>query len=1234
MKSKAIFHRQLALALVLLLFGLLWGCRGPAPTPERGHDPWVFRSVLDLQPRMVTLALRDSFWVAYDAQRAALYKVWRDGVEFDGPVYTTAHGPQPVSLGDAYLVSPHREPWRVLRDGAEIRPRVQYRGHRFRAGQATLRYELHLDDGTRIVVTERPEYVEEAGGRHGLQRSFTTEGVPGGAQVVLHVHLNSLSDAGSYETDGRFEAGSPSEMVGAGAQVAMVEGRLALNANGPTRFTAWFHNAPMVLAEADEVEDEDKHPGLVLIEQGDCHACHNPEVKTVGPSYLAIAQRYEATHAAIGQLVEKIIQGGRGAWREEVGEALMTPHPDLHPEDVEQMVAYILALDEEEPPAEAPAESEEAGEDALAGKGPTYPIFGSTEDAPGNQGIAVNVYRFSDRLREMPDLSDDALPTYAGVVPALHARYGDFGDLDLSFYLEARGTLHIPQTTNYVFRLASDDGSVLLIDDKVVIDHGGLHGPVPHDGEVVLEAGPHPFTVRYFQGGGGRALSLQWAPHGAEGFAVVPPEVFTYDPATLKETTPYVPPKPLIVGIPGDGRPLVDVHPSFDLETARPSDFKPKVGGLDFLSDGRLVVSTWDPDGTVYLVSNLDAEDREAIRVERIAAGLAEPLGLTVVNDEIYVLQKHELTRLIDHDGDDVIDEYQTVCNSWQASANFHEFAFGLVYEDGYFYAALATAINPGGASTQPQIPDRGKVIKIAKDDGSFEFVAHGLRTPNGIGFGADGELFIADNQGDWLPASKIVHVQPGAWYGSRSVDFEGTEGLEETPPVVWLPQDEIGNSPTQPAPLDVGPYQGQMIHGEVTHGGLKRVFVEQVNGQYQGVVFRFTQGLEAGVNRVLWGPDGKLYVGGIGNPGNWGDYGKNWFGLQRLAYNGASAFEMLAVRARSNGLEIEFTEPLRAGDGFEATDYLVKQWWYQPTENYGGPKLDERALEIVSVNVSEDRKRVFLELAGMQPNHVVYLRLRKPFISQMGHELWTTEAWYTLNQIPPNQPGFASDLDYETVGPNALTEAEKAAGWRLLFDGETTNGWRNFRSDTIGAAWKVEDGTLTLSGEKEDWQFKDGGDIITDEAFENFELSLEWKIAEAGNSGIIYNVVESDEYDYAWQTGSEMQILDNDRHPDGQLDKHRAGDLYDLIQSDFVATRPVGAWNAVRLIQNNGHVEHWLNGHKVVEYEWGTEAWEALVAGSKFAEMPGFGKSNKGHIALQDHGDRVWYRNVKIRPL
>jgi cytochrome c len=342
-------------------------------------------------------------------------------------------------------------------------------------------------------------------------------------------------------------------------------------------------------------------------------------------------------------------------------------------------------------------------------------------------------------------------------------------------------------------------------------------------------------------------------------------------------------------------------------------------------------------------------------------------------------------------------------------SANFHEFAFGLLYKDGYFYGTLATAINPGGASTKPQIPDRGKVLKINKETGTFEFIATGLRTPNGIGFGVDNEIFIADNQGDWLPSSKIIHLQPGAWYGSRSVDFEGTAGLTETQPVVWLPQDEIGNSPSQPAKLNVDPYKNQMIHGEVTHGGIKRVFAEKINGQYQGVVFRFTQGLEAGINRLIWGPDGSLYAGGVGSTGNWGHTGKLQFGLQRLTYNNKPAFEMLAVRARSNGLEIEFTQPLKEGTGTKASDYNVRQWYYKPTGDYGGPKLDDKSLSIRSVNVSADRKKVFLELGGMKPKHVVYIRLnRNTLTSASGLNLWSTEAWYTMNNIP-SEPGLLS---------------------------------------------------------------------------------------------------------------------------------------------------------------------------------------------------------------------------------
>ena len=161
------------------------------------------------------------------------------------------------------------------------------------------------------------------------------------------------------------------------------------------------------------------------------------------------------------------------------------------------------------------------------------------------------------------------------------------------------------------------------------------------------------------------------------------------------------------------------------------------------------------------------------------------------------------------------------------------------------------------------------------------------MRTPNGINFGADGELFIADNQGDWLPASKILHVSEGAFFNSYAVP--GEEGKKPKPPVVWLPQDEIGNSPSSPNSLNDGPYAGQMIHGEITHGGFKRVFVEKVDGEYQGTVFRFIQGLEAGVNRNVWGPDGALYVGMIGSTGNWGDVGKLHYGLQRLKYNGSA---------------------------------------------------------------------------------------------------------------------------------------------------------------------------------------------------------------------------------------------------------------------------------------------------------------------------------------------------------
>ncbi len=973
----------LASVLILIYYGFYVSCNTTTHLQvERGHDPWVFRSVLDERPRMLSMALTPDFWIAYDAHNASLYKVWAGTVNFDGAVYTTAHGPQPQAEGDAYLVSKLSNPWRLMIEGKEVTPQVQFRGHTYEGSAAYLKYELITPSGEVITVTEQPEYIKDQHDKPGLERIFSLSGTPKDVEVILLVHLASIMSEADLLTSGKLAITEKHESVIPGTHLLELQGRLTLNPSGETDLTVYFHPEPTIPTSA-EASEEAGPKGFQLIDRSDCKTCHNEQVKTVGPAYIDIAKRYKFTSFNVSKLALKVMNGGSGVW----GAVAMTGHPDLQRSDAEEMVSYIMGLD-----------GETLQKSSISTK--TYPLI--TEDTPTNgKGLAISIYQSSTSLAGIPDPSEDPTPNYSGVVPAVHAMTeGDFGSFAEQFYVRFKGYIDIPRTTNYVFRLVSDDGSVLRIDGKEVIDHSGFHGPSPKDSELILSEGKHAISIDFMQGGGGAAISLQWAPYGADEFSVVSPNLFSYEEQDLKEYIPYAPPV-TAKNFPGDSAALESVHPSFEVSTIRPESFQPKVGGLDFMDDGSLVVSTWDPDGSVYLLQNIQAETTDRIKVKRIAKGLAEPLGLKVVDDNIYVLQKQELTQLIDHDGDDIIDEYRTLCNGWQASANFHEFAFGLVYQDGYFYCTLATAINPGGASTQPQIQDRGRAIRISKETGAFEFIAQGLRTPNGIGIGPDNEIFIADNQGDWLPSSKILHLKEGAFYGSRSVDFPGTASLTEMQPVVWLPQDEIGNSPSQPAYLNVGPYQGQMIHGEVTHGGIKRTFVEKVAGQYQGCLFRFTQGLEGGVNRLTWGPDDALYIGEVGNPGNWGHYGKFKYGLQRMAYNGNSTFEMLAVRAKATGMEIEFTEPLQAGQGENASDYLVQQWWYEPTINYGGPKKDLENLEILSITLSNDRKKAFLELTGMKPGHVVYFRLSNQLTSASNQKLWTTEGWYTLNKIP-----------------------------------------------------------------------------------------------------------------------------------------------------------------------------------------------------------------------------------------
>ena len=225
-----------------------------------------------------------------------------------------------------------------------------------------------------------------------------------------------------------------------------------------------------------------------------------------------------------------------------------------------------------------------------------------------------------------------------------------------------------------------------------------------------------------------------------------------------------------------------------------------------------------------------------------------------------------------------------------------------------------------------------------------------------------------------------------------------------------------------------------------------------------------------------------------------------------------------------------------------------------------------------------------------------------------------------------------------EEAAPNTLTEAEKADGWVLLFDGKTSEGWRGYKKDHFPSAWQVVDGTIYMIGSgRGEAGDKEGGDIIYDKEFQNFTLSLEWKISEGGNSGIFY--LGEEELDYIWKTAPEMQVLDNEKHPDAKLGKdgnRQAGSLYDLIPAKPQNANPVGEWNQVEITVYKGTVVHKQNGVHVVGYHLWPPEWNELVAGSTFT---GFIENwadvaSKGYIGLQDHGDDVWFRNIKIKEL
>ena len=473
--------------------------------------------------------------------------------------------------------------------------------------------------------------------------------------------------------------------------------------------------------------------------------------------------------------------------------------------------------------------------------------------------------------------------------------------------------------------------------------------------------------------------------------------------------------------------PDVGLHPSYSLMTLRPTGFEPAVSGMDFLPNGDLILITWrgtsgplvkDPvtgidktgirTGTpkVYRVTNTQGTDKSAIMATEVAVGFKDAQGLCVVNGDIYVGDVNRIIKLVDADGDGKY-EGKVEIGKIPSYDGWFEYSFGPVYKEGKFYMALAVNVGAGGWVVDQHGKDRGTVVTVPLAGGAYTVVDEGLRAPDGIVLGPDNEIFVTDNQGGWRPSSQFHHVVPGRFFGYKTEPqgpIRTAVNSEVTPPAIWTPHAEANESPTEPSLMKAGPYAGQLIYGDIGRGGIYRAYLEKVDGEYQGGVIPFSGGLEVGVHRIRTGPKGEIYIGGLGADmhSNQG-WNNTTFGLQKLTPNGNATFEILSARSRAKGMELEFTLPV-GSVGETVSNYAVQQWWYKPTIDYGGPKQEVQTRTVKSVQVSPDRKKVFLEIDGLKTGQVVFIST-KNLVSDDNKPLWYAKTWYTLNAISSTQP-------------------------------------------------------------------------------------------------------------------------------------------------------------------------------------------------------------------------------------
>ncbi|HVG15760.1 MAG TPA: hypothetical protein VM935_12395, partial [Chitinophagaceae bacterium] len=475
-----------------------------------------------------------------------------------------------------------------------------------------------------------------------------------------------------------------------------------------------------------------------------------------------------------------------------------------------------------------------------------------------------------------------------------------------------------------------------------------------------------------------------------------------------------------------------------------PENVMLEVGGLVTLPNGDLAIST--RRGDVFIVEN-PTSPRPFYR--KFAAGLHEILGLAYKNGALYCAQRGELTKLSDTDNDGKADLYETVA-SWPISGHYHEYSFGpKIAPDGSFYVSGNVACgNEEWYRGESRVPMRGWIMKIS-ENGKIEPWATGARSPCGLGV-IDGELFYTDNQGDWIGSGGIWHVNKGDFFGHPAglrwtglpnsplkltteqlyakVDprqIKNAQGRYIKPenvvnekfvtlmdvkkdipelrlPAVWLPYAVLGISTSEVTKIPegaFGPFAGQLLVGDQGQSKIMRVFMEKVNGEYQGAAWDFRAGFQSGVLRMEWAKDGTLFVGETDR--GWGSAGEASMGLQRLVWNKQLPFEMRTVKAMPDGFEIEFTKPVDKKTAENLASYEVESFIYKYHPVYGSPPVNNKTCAVKGVKLSPDGMKARIIVADLRKNYIHTIKLDGIRDMDNSYSLVHPTVYYTLNNIP-----------------------------------------------------------------------------------------------------------------------------------------------------------------------------------------------------------------------------------------